>query len=60
VCLKVGSASTFHRYDHFAVDDFAFKPSTMDRLVFGSTTLLGLLYRPHTATTIWLRVSYLW
>jgi len=47
-------------YDRFTVDDFAFSPSTMDRLVFGSTTLLGLIYRPYTANTVWLRLTYLW
>jgi MtrB/PioB family decaheme-associated outer membrane protein len=54
------AAGLVYRYDRFSVDDFALNPSTMDRLVFGSTMLLGYYYRPYTANTVWLKLTYLW
>jgi MtrB/PioB family decaheme-associated outer membrane protein len=54
------AAGLIYRYDHFSVDDFALNPSTIDRLVFGSTMLLGYFYRSYTANTVWLKLTYLW
>lgn len=47
-------------YDRFTADDFAFSPSTLDRLVFPSTLLMQYTWRPYTANTVWLRATYLW
>jgi hypothetical protein len=41
-------------------DDFAFSPSTLDRLVFPSTLLMQYTWRPYMANTVWLKATYLW
>jgi MtrB/PioB family decaheme-associated outer membrane protein len=54
-------------YEDYAVKDFAMGPETLNALnpanasgVFASTIYSGYLYRPYTAHTVWLRMSYLW
>ena len=49
-----------YRYDRFAIDNFSLNPSTIDRLVFPSTLLLGITDRPYTANTVTVRLMYLW
>lgn len=49
-----------YQYERFLVDDFAFNPSTLDRIDLPSTLILGRLYEPYTAHTVWLRLRYLW
>jgi hypothetical protein len=55
--VAVGGAWWFDRY---RVEDFAFSPETLDALDQPSFLILGYLYRPYTANTVWGRVSYLW
>lgn len=54
-------------YEEYKVQDFALSGTTIDQLnpvnasgVFASTIYSGYLYRPYTAHTGWLRVTYLW
>jgi hypothetical protein len=55
-------------YEDYAVKDFAMGETTLNALnpangttnVFASTIYSGYLYRPYTAHTVWLRMSYLW
>ena len=49
-----------YRYDRFTIDNFSLNPSTIDRLVFPSTLLLGITDRPYTANTVTVRLMYLW
>jgi MtrB/PioB family decaheme-associated outer membrane protein len=49
-----------YRYDRFTLDNYALNPSTIDRLVFGSTLLMGITDRPYTANTVFVRLAYLW
>jgi MtrB/PioB family decaheme-associated outer membrane protein len=49
-----------YRYDRFDIDDYALNPSTIDRLVFGSTLLMAITDRPYTANSVVLKVIYLW
>jgi hypothetical protein len=46
--------------ERFVVDDFAFNPSTLDRIDLPSTLILGRFYEPYTANTVWLRLRYPW
>jgi MtrB/PioB family decaheme-associated outer membrane protein len=55
--LAVGAAYWFDRY---RVQDFALSPDTLDQLNQPSFLILGYVYRPYTANTVWGRVSYLW
>lgn len=55
IALGVG-----YRYDRFTLDDYALNPSTIDRLVFGSTLLMGITDRPYTANTVFVKLAYLW
>lgn len=52
--------SVRYAYDRLRVDDFAFNPSTLDRLVFPSTLLLGSVYQPYTVNTVTVKLTYLW
>jgi MtrB/PioB family decaheme-associated outer membrane protein len=55
-------------YESYKVDDFALNPSTTGTIVpvngssgvFASTIYSGYMYRPYTAHTGWLHVTYLW
>jgi hypothetical protein len=55
-------------FEDYQVKDFAMSPDTLNALnpangttgVFASTIYSGYLYRPYTAHTVWLRMSYLW
>jgi len=47
-------------YDRYRVDDFAMGPATINRLDLPGSLFLGYLYRPYTAHSAWLRVTYLW
>ncbi|MEO5819910.1 MAG: MtrB/PioB family outer membrane beta-barrel protein [Vicinamibacteraceae bacterium] len=49
-----------YRYDRFTLDDYALNPSTIDRLVFGTTLLMGITDRPYTANTVFVKLAYLW
>lgn len=49
-----------YRYDRFTLDDYALNPATIDRLVFGSTLLMGITDRPYTANTVFVKLAYLW
>jgi MtrB/PioB family decaheme-associated outer membrane protein len=55
--LAVGVGYWFDRY---IVDDYAYSPATMDRLDPPGSLFLGYLYRPYTAHSAWLRLTYLW
>jgi hypothetical protein len=55
-------------YEEYKVEDFALNDVVIDRLnpanastgAFASTIYSGYLYRPYTAHTGWVRVTYLW
>jgi hypothetical protein len=51
-------------YEAYRVEDFSLNDRTIDSLTIGTATAAtvysGYLYRPYTAHTAWLRVSYLW
>ena len=49
-----------YRYDRFTLDNYALNPATIDRLVFGSTLLMGITDRPYTANTVFVKLVYLW
>ncbi len=49
-----------HWFDRYTVEDFAFSPETLSQLDQPSFLILGYLYRPYTANTVWGHVSYLW
>jgi MtrB/PioB family decaheme-associated outer membrane protein len=49
-----------YEYDRLRVDDFALGASTIDRLVFPSTLLLGYYYRPYSAHVTTVKMTYLW
>ena len=63
--VAVGLAYHFEDYN---VDDFGMDTETIDRLdprnkttgVFASTIYSGYLYKPYTAHTWWLKMTYLW
>jgi MtrB/PioB family decaheme-associated outer membrane protein len=47
-------------YDYYEVDDFALRPTTMDRLDLPGSLYLGYVYRPYRVHSAWARVTYLW
>lgn len=50
-----------YRYEDYDVRDFALDAGTLTSLVVGTTTIYsGYMYRPYTAHTGWLRLTYLW
>lgn len=57
-----------YEYEEYKVDDFALGSDTIDRLDprnpstgnFTNTIYAGYLFRPYTAHTAWLRMTYLW
>jgi len=49
-----------YEYDRLRLDDFALGSSTIDRLVFPSTLLLGYYYRPYSAHVTTVKMTYLW
>jgi MtrB/PioB family decaheme-associated outer membrane protein len=55
--VAVGLTYWFERYE---VDDYAFNPTTLATIAQPAFVMLGYLYRPYTANTVWGRVSYLW
>lgn len=55
--LAVGAVYWYDRYD---VNDFALGSQTLDTIAQPSFLMLGYLYRPYTANTLWGRLTYLW
>ena len=57
-----------YHYEEYKVEDFALGTDTIDRLdpksaangLFASTLYAGYLFRPYTAHTAWLKMTYLW
>ena len=47
-------------FDRYKVEDFALDPATINRVNMPSTLLLGYVWRPYTANTVWARLSYFW
>lgn len=47
-------------FDKYTVDDFALGTQTLTRIDMPSALLLGYVWRPYTATTVWARLSYFW
>jgi hypothetical protein len=48
-------------YEAYRVSDFSLNSTTIDTLNIGTATIYsGYLYRPYTAHTGWLKISYLW
>jgi hypothetical protein len=57
-----------YHYEEYKVDDFGLDTDTINRLdprnptsgAFASTIYTGYLFRPYTAHTAWLKMTYLW
>jgi MtrB/PioB family decaheme-associated outer membrane protein len=57
-----------YHYEEYKVDDFGMDTGTIDRLdpksaatgLLANTIYAGYLYRPYTAHTWWLKMTYLW
>ncbi|HET9263374.1 MAG TPA: MtrB/PioB family decaheme-associated outer membrane protein [Vicinamibacterales bacterium] len=56
-----------YEYEEYKVDDFALDTDTLNRLdprnpsgAYTSTIYSGYVFRPYTAHTAWLRMTYLW
>lgn len=47
-------------FDKYTVEDFALSPTTITRVNMPSSLLLGYVWRPYTANTVWARLSYFW
>ena len=47
-------------FDKYTVDDFALGTGTLTRIDMPSALLLGYVWRPYTANTVWARLSYFW
>jgi MtrB/PioB family decaheme-associated outer membrane protein len=47
-------------YERYRVEDFSLSPSTIKRIDLPGSLFLGYVYRPYTAHTGWIGVSYLW
>jgi MtrB/PioB family decaheme-associated outer membrane protein len=48
-------------YEEYRVDDFSLNSTVINTLNIGTSTIYsGYLYRPYTAHTGWLKISYLW
>jgi MtrB/PioB family decaheme-associated outer membrane protein len=55
--LALGVAYWHENYDVF---DFAMNPDALPQLNLPAAMYVGYLYRPYTANTGWLRLTYLW
>lgn len=56
--VAIGAA---YWYEAYRVEDFSLNDQTINTLNIGTATVYsGYLYRPYTAHTAWLRMSYLW
>jgi MtrB/PioB family decaheme-associated outer membrane protein len=54
------AAGLVYWYEKYTVDDFAFNPSTLSTIAQPAFLMIGYLYRPYTANTIWARLTYFW
>ncbi len=55
IAVRIG-----YGYERYRVEDFSLSPSTIKRIDLPGSLFLGYVYRPYTAHTGWLGVSYLW
>lgn len=55
VAVRIG-----YGYERYRVEDFSLGPDTIKRIDLPGSLFLGYVYRPYTAHTGWLSVSYLW
>jgi hypothetical protein len=55
--VAIGAGYWYDRYD---VKDFALGQETLTRLDSPSLLLVGYLYRPYRASSVWARLTYLW
>ena len=54
------AAGVGYWFDRYTVEDFAFGPTTITQINMPSGLLLGHVWRPYTANTVWARLSYFW
>lgn len=54
------AAGFVYWYDKYDVNDFALGSQTLTSIAQPSFLMLGYLYKPYTANTVWGRVTYLW
>jgi hypothetical protein len=54
------AAGISYWFDKYTVEDFAFGPGTITRVDMPSTLLMGNVWRPYTANTVWARLTYFW
>ena len=54
------AAGLVYWYDKYRVNDFALGQATIDSIAQPSFMMLGYVYRPYTANTVWARMTYLW
>ena len=54
------SVGVSYWYENFRVEDFTLDIEANPALVRGQAVLMGYLYRPYTANTVWGRLIYAW
>ncbi|MGQ0736743.1 MAG: MtrB/PioB family outer membrane beta-barrel protein [Acidobacteriota bacterium] len=59
VTARVGLGVSYW-YERYRVTDFTLDAEASPELARGSAVLLGYLYRPYTANTVWARMVYRW
>jgi MtrB/PioB family decaheme-associated outer membrane protein len=47
-------------FDKYTVEDFALGEETLTRIDMPGALLLGYVWRPYTANTVWARITYFW
>jgi hypothetical protein len=53
------AASVSYLYEPFRVFDFAFDPSVVNGIVQPSSLVMGYVYRPYTAHSVFFGIRYL-
>jgi hypothetical protein len=54
------AAGLSYWFEKYKVDDFAFSPDTLTAINMPGALILGSVWRPYTAHTVWARLSYSW
>ena len=54
------AAGISYWFDKYIVEDFALGTDTLTRIDMPSALLLGYVWRPYTASTVWARLTYFW
>ncbi|MBI4264372.1 MAG: MtrB/PioB family decaheme-associated outer membrane protein [Acidobacteria bacterium] len=54
------AAGVGYWFDKYTIEDFALGPGTITRVNMPGALLLGYVWRPYTANTVWARLTYFW